>query len=101
MVGVRRPTPVSHDEMHQFAARLLVDAWLDASARNWQRRAQTFEWARPRPGDFMGRASRDEMAARDRRLSETADACRARARLADATLSELHDAAEAMQRGAA
>ena len=67
--------------LDQFTRRVIEDAMLQATAAYWRRRAADFEWARPRPGDFTGAASADELAARDRRLAETAEACRRHAHL--------------------
>lgn len=53
----------------------------EATAAWWMRRAETFEWARPRPGDYRGRASDAAIAELDRRLAATAAACRRHARL--------------------
>lgn len=60
-----------------FAA--VEDAWREAEAINWERRAAIFEKARPQPGDFNGNATVDELAERDRRCAETAQACRNKA----------------------
>jgi len=48
-----------------FRARLLADRITEASAVGWLRRAAAFEWARPRPDDFNGRASQEEIHDRD------------------------------------
>jgi hypothetical protein len=65
-----------------FRRRVIQDAYAEASAAQWRRRAATFEWARPRRGDYPGHASRADLAARDRRLAAIAEACRNRAQLA-------------------
>lgn len=59
--------------------RVIGDMVQAASANQFERRAEVFEWARPRPGDFTGRATAEELAERDRRLMETAAQCRAHA----------------------
>lgn len=61
----------------------LFDAWAAATARYWRRRGAAFEAARPRPGDFHGRATRDELNARWVRLTAIAKACHARADVAE------------------
>lgn len=61
--------------------RLVEEALLSALPGSWERRAAEFEAARPRPSDFNGRASVAELAARDRRCAEAAQACRDRAAL--------------------
>lgn len=59
--------------------RAVGDMVQAASANQWERRAEVFEWARPRPGDFNGRATPQDLAERDRRLVDTAARCRAHA----------------------
>lgn len=61
--------------------RGVQQAILQAEAWWWRWRAEDFHRARPRPGDFNGRASRAELAEADRRCSETARACLNRAAL--------------------
>lgn len=68
---------VTHIE--HFQHRVIQDAIKDAHAGYWRHRARTFQWARPRPGDFVGLATPDELAARDAALVEIIDACMARA----------------------
>lgn len=69
------------DYLTRFAERAVLDALSEATATYWQRRAETFEWARPRPDDYAGQASEADLAARDQRLAEAAQACRRRARV--------------------
>lgn len=68
-------------ELGPFARRLLEEALLTAMPAGWLRRAADFEDARPRPGDFNGAATPAELAARDRRCAEAAQACRERAEM--------------------
>lgn len=56
--------------------RAVEDALHEALPIYWRRRADMFEWARPRPGDWPGRASASDIAARDHRLADAAEACR-------------------------
>lgn len=65
----------------RLAARVLTDALAEGTDAYWQRRAEAFEKAAPRPGDFNGRATPAELAARAERCRATAAACRARASL--------------------
>lgn len=65
--------------LDHFRARVVQDALTEATAHYWRRRADTLEAARPRPGDFTGKATSDEIAAVDRRLTAAARACRERA----------------------
>lgn len=64
-----------------FTRRVLADALCEASARYWERRAATFEDAAPRPGEFHGRASREELSAAWQRCHRDADRCRRHAEL--------------------
>jgi hypothetical protein len=86
------------DTVEHHARRCLVDALLEAWPTYWERRARVLEAARPRAGDFYGRASREELQAQYDRLTEAARACRARAQVSplglvehevDAVLSEV------------
>lgn len=67
--------------VEHFRARVLQDALNEATASYWIGRAEAFEAARPRPGDFTGNATRDDLREQWNRLTETANACRARARV--------------------
>lgn len=68
----------------ELAARLLAaalkEAWVQASADYWLRRAVQFEASAPRPGDFIGRKSTPEQRAERERLRQRRiEACRYRA----------------------
>ena len=76
------------DYADRFAHRLLQDAYTEATALYWLRRAQAFEDARPRPDDYVGAATADDLAARDARLADSAETCRARARHARLVIAE-------------
>jgi hypothetical protein len=73
------------DTAEPIRRRVVQDAMNDALACTWRRRAELFEWARPRPGDFNGNADATELAERDRLLAAQAKACRNKA-----ILLELH-----------
>ncbi len=92
--------PISQRHAH-FLHRVLQDAFADASAAQWLRRAEQLEAARPRPGDFTGRATPAELAERSRRLTAAAEACRARAQLHDVSRTQLDDTLKALAAGAA
>lgn len=62
-----------------FRARVLQDAIAEAVAATWERRAATFEAARPRPGDFTGRKTAEQVREHDAELAAVALACRERA----------------------
>lgn len=74
------------DQIDDFRRRLIQEVMAHGSSRYWHRRAATFEWARPRPGDFLGTAGEERARELDARLVATRDACRQRA-----TLAELHE----------
>lgn len=69
------------DHLAHFQRRVIVDALLDAWGATWERRARALEAARPRPGDFQGRATREELREQWQRLTAAAQACRARAQV--------------------
>lgn len=63
-------------DVDQFVRRLLVDSMLEATRRYWLDRAETFEAAQSRVGDFTGLATPEQIQAQDERLSAIAQACR-------------------------
>lgn len=65
-----------------FLHDTLLDVLVHANRQWWLRRAEEFEAARPRPDEFHGNASREELRARWIDLTEIAQACRARAGVA-------------------
>lgn len=69
--------------LDQAARRMLEDILTEATTLYWRRRADTFDQARPRPGDWPGLDPDPEL---DARLSATAQACRARACFQDGDL---------------
>lgn len=73
-------TRLTSDELITLAAAdALKEAWLGAASIYWEDRARQLEAARPRPGDFTGQATPEDLAERWRRLTGAAAACRARA----------------------
>lgn len=101
MSKLDRPTnwaPVTGESrlswVDHFRRRVLQDAYAEASAAYWRRRAQQFEAARPRVGDFPGQATAADLADQDARLAASAAACRHRASLGDITIAEFNDALE-------
>ena len=60
---------------------VIAEALRAGEATYWTRRAEALEGARPRPEDFHGRATREELSRRWRELTEAARACRSRAAL--------------------
>jgi len=68
-------------ELNRFRVRLLSQVLIEATADYWEHRATTFERARPRPGDFTGRATAESLEASDERCRLAAEACRRHASL--------------------
>lgn len=68
--------------VEHFRQRVLQDALAEATATYWRRRAQTFLAAMPRPGDYTGQATPQEIEARRERIAAAARACAERAELA-------------------
>lgn len=75
----RRPIVGLDAYVERFRRRVVQDALAEATNTYWNRRADAFDRARPRPGDFTGRATAAELAERDARLSAVAQACQHRA----------------------
>lgn len=68
----------------QFALRVIQDAMSEATAKYWLHRAQQLEDAvRPRPDDFYGNATNDDILARHVRVAQQIQACRSRASLCE------------------
>lgn len=63
-------------------ASVISDVLREGEAIYWLRRAQQFEDAKPRQGDFHGLATREELSAAWQRCNGLAEACRARAAVA-------------------
>lgn len=68
-------------DLGQFVRRIFQDALTEATASFWERRAKVFEWAAPRVGDYMGRASLAELTESLRRCNCDAARCRVHAHL--------------------
>lgn len=64
-----------------FRTRVLQDALAEATADYWRRRALSFETALPRPGDFTGRATPEQIEEQRMRVASTVLACVQRAEL--------------------
>lgn len=69
------------DNAEQIRIRMLADSFREARATNWEARAEMLEWARPRPDDFHGNATAEELAERDEHLAHLAETCRQHAKL--------------------
>jgi hypothetical protein len=68
------PRLVQH--VAHFQARVVQDALAEASYAYWMRRAEQLEAALPRPGDYPGRAPKEEREARRASVEARAQACR-------------------------
>lgn len=67
------------DYVEHFRLRVVQDAFNEATAKYWLRRADQFDQARPTLDDFAGNAVVTQRRAKWHELGEVADACRARA----------------------
>lgn len=67
------------DPVNQFTVRVLQETMLAAMPWSWLRRAETLDGARPRPDDFNGKATADQLVERDARLAAQAEQCRVHA----------------------
>lgn len=76
-----RTFPDLTEHVDHFRYRVLQDCLAEATAAYWNRRAESFERAIPRPGDFVGSATPEDVEARRMRLAGMALACRQRAAL--------------------
>lgn len=70
------------DHVAHFQHRVIQDALNQATRNYWLRRADEFEWAKPRLDDFHEEASNAELSRQWQRADETARACRNRAAMA-------------------
>ena len=62
---------------------VVADTLASAMGDAWRRRAATLDAARPKNGDYTGKATAEDLAAADARLARAAEACRWHARLLD------------------
>lgn len=76
--------------------RVLTDCLNEATRAYWLRRAEQFEAARPRPGDFHGQSTLEDRRRRWRELTAIANACRARAEVSVLDAAEVHPDVEAV-----
>jgi hypothetical protein len=71
-------------DVDHFRFRVLQDAFAEATASYWRRRAEQFRAALPRPGDFPGRdTTPEQVAERRRRVRAQIEACELRAQYAE------------------
>jgi hypothetical protein len=69
------------EHLEHFSRRFVQEVIEDATAAYYLKRAQAFEAAKPKPDDYHGKASREDLRAQWLRLDELAKACRARAKV--------------------
>ncbi|WP_405070423.1 hypothetical protein OG558_12770 [Kribbella sp. NBC_01510] len=67
--------------LDNFTRRVIQDAAAEATATYWVHRAAQLDQARPRPGDYTGQATEQQLAERERLLAAQAEACRRHADL--------------------
>lgn len=80
-------------DLDHFRARVLQDALTEATAAYWIRRAEAFEAAAPRPGDWHGFAQADDLVDQAVRCRQIAENCRHHAQLIRESAPELISAA--------
>lgn len=68
------------EHVDRFATEILADALRAAEGRYWRRRAHMFDEAAPRPNDFTGNATPEQIEALRERLAAKAEACREQAK---------------------
>lgn len=73
---------IAEEYLAHFQRRVIQDALNEATRSYWLRRAESFEWAKPRLDDFHGTADNPNLSAQWRRADETATACRNRGEMA-------------------
>ena len=71
----------SDTALQDFVKRVIVDCLLQAMPETWERRAAVLDDAAPRPDDFHGRATKEELSEAWRRCHRDAKRCRDHAQL--------------------
>lgn len=84
-----------------FQRRVIQDALNEARRRWWLQRAEDFERAKPRPGEYAGQATIEQLRARWKWCHHTAQACRNKAALVPLTLDEFQAELESVIEDAA
>jgi len=77
------------DYLNHFHERVLTDALAEMTADYWLRRAEQFQAAMHKPGDFVGLCSTEQIEANNQLLAAKAEACRNRAVLCEASDDDL------------
>ena len=78
-LGSRHRVDGLGDNIEHFRGRVVQDAISEALAIQWTRRAEAFERCLPRPDDFTGRATPEQLEVQRQRIEATVFACRNRA----------------------
>ncbi len=76
------------EHVDHFQRQITEDALLVAMPSTYRHRAAMFEWARPRPNDFTGKATAEDLADLDERCRLAAQACRNHAALLELGLPD-------------
>jgi hypothetical protein len=84
----RVPNAVLVVDLPYFQARVLQDALTQAMADYWLSRAEVWEAARPKAGDYQGSATPEQLRAADARCVMVAENCRRHAALLRSQLPE-------------
>lgn len=67
------------EQVGHFQERVVREALRDAESWQWLRKAAEWEAAAPKPGEYVGKATREDLSAAWQRCMDNARACRARA----------------------
>lgn len=75
-----------------FQRGVLLDAYLEADRLYWLRRATALKTAGPRPGDFTGQATNQDLAEYAGGVDRAAQACRSRASMTETARDDFAEA---------
>jgi len=76
------------DHLIHLRERFMEDALIKAMPLTYRKRAALLEWARPRPNDYTGKATEQDLADLDERCRLAAQACRKHADLLELGLPD-------------
>ncbi len=76
------------EHVAHFQRRILEDGLLVAMPSTYRQRADMFDWARPKPNDYTGKATQKDLADLDERCRLVAEACRRHANLLELGLPD-------------
>lgn len=66
---------------------IVEDVMRTATAAWWRKRAEAFEWAKPRVGEYAGQSTVEDLRIAWRRCHDTAEACRQRAAVGETSVA--------------